>query len=167
MSETNETTMLAKEASGAVPLRSSAPTALEVTLATISGLLATYEKEMDVNKPVSIEVGVSQQMSLLRAIKMVLRMKPEEFNQGWSLLLAFAKRHEKGLMGMAYRYRFLDFAKTMAARDRKLFQTLVHLIAITADPASRQLAVSRYDFGRMQVILDNVAGQELIEGFYL
>lgn len=166
MSENNETLMMAKEASGAVALRSSAPTAAEVTLSTVRGLLATYEKEMDINRHVSLETGVSQQLALMRAIKMVLRMKPEDFGLGWEMLLEFARRHQKGLMSMNYRNRFLDFAKSMSSRDRKLFQVLVHLIASSADHASRQLMVNRYDFGRLQKMLDNDESAALIEGFY-
>lgn len=166
MSETNEDIVLAKEASGAVPLRSATPTKLEVALQTIRGMLKTYETEMAVNREVTIEVGVSQQMSLLRAVKMVLRLDYTDFNAGWGVLLEWAGQHTNDLLNMNHRNRFLDYAKTMPARDRKLFQSLIHLLAITADPATRKLAMSRYDFGRIHKLLDKDEAAAKLEGFY-
>jgi hypothetical protein len=162
-----DATRLAKEASGAVPMRSTAPTKIEVTLETVRGLLTTYETEMAVNKELTDETGVTQQMALMRAIKMVLRLEGEDFNTGWQLLLTWVKSHLGDIMGVRYRGRKMDLATRMPSSDRKRFNALLHLLCSTADPAARVLFLTRYDYGRIHKLYEQDDVASKIEGFYL
>lgn len=167
MPELDETVMLAKEAGGVVPLRSSAPTAFETTKLSVQHILSQYEKEMDITKPFRIEVAVDQQMALLRGIKMVLRLEGQEFNEGWSWLLDWALQHRNGVASRAYISRGLDYAKRMGARDRQLVNMLTHLMIITADPLSRGIAMSRYNFDRVYKFFEKDSDAAIkLEAFY-
>lgn len=167
MSVTNETTLLAKEAAGAIPLRSSAPTSWEVVEQTIRGILAQYERDMALNRIISAEDGVTHQMTLLRAIKMAIRQEGVEFNAAWNMLLKWAATHLDGLMSVSARFRFMDYAKRMPERDRAMFKTLIHLMTITADPRTRQASIKRYNFGRLYKFFDKDDTANKLEGFYL
>lgn len=164
---TTEALQMAKEASGAVPLRSAAPTRYEVTRDTVAVILRNYEEDMAVNKSITIDDGVTHQMALLRAIKMILRLEGGDFINGWDMLLTWVATNLNGIMDVRRRNRFIDYGKRMPSRDRVLHQAMIHLLAITANPTVRHVALTRYDFGRIHKLFDNegdVASK--IEGFY-
>jgi hypothetical protein len=167
MSEQEKIT-LAKEATGAIPLRSSAPTKYEITMDTVDAYLAQYEKAMATNGVVTVEDGVGQQRGLLRMLKMVLRMEGSDFDNGWEELLRWVKKHnsETGVMGPRFRGRFIERATEMSSRDREILERLLHLLGATCDGASRAAALSRYDFRRVYKILPDTIQSQRIEGFY-
>lgn len=160
-------TELAKDAVGAVTTRPAAPSALDVTLSTLKGITQQYDVIMDIQRQTSIEEGAQQQMNLMRGIKMVLRLEGTDFNKGWSEVLAWANLHLKDTFSMAYRNRFLDYAKRMTRQDQTAAPVLIHLIAVTADPAARQLAIKRYDFNRLYTLFDGTNIAEKLQGFYM
>lgn len=162
----DERVTLAKEASGAIPLRNSAKTSYEVTMETVRATFETYEKVMSVTGSVLPADGVPQQRDLLRAIKMILRLEPRDFDNGWAEVLAWAYKNRDGVMGPRFRYRFLDQAKIMAKRDRDTLERFIHLICATMDGQVRGKVISRYDFGRIHRILADAKTVEKLEGYY-
>lgn len=168
MAENEERAVLAKEAAGAIPLRSSAPTKYEVTMDTVEAFLKEYEKGMATNGVVSVADGADYQKGLLRHIKMILRMEGMDFNDGWEELLRWVKKNNTptGVMGPRFRGRFIEQAITMSQRDREMLERVVHLLGATCDGASRAAALSRYDFRRIYKILPDTLQSERVEGFY-
>lgn len=139
----------------------------DVTMETVNGLLAEYVKLMDPkgNAP-SDEDGIKQQQAFLKVIKMVLRLEGQDFHKGYEELLQWVLKNLDGVMGPRWRNRYMDLLKTMPVMDLRLLEAMLHLMTTTCDGRGRGLAVSRYNFGRLEKCVNDVRQVERLQGFY-
>ena len=142
-------------------------TKYDITMETVNGLLADYEKVMDPkgNEP-SEEEGIKQQQAFLKVIKMVLKLEGHDFNQAYEALLQWVLKNINGVMSMRYRNRFMDLLKSMPVMDLRLLEAMLHLMTSTCDGRSRGVAISRYGFGRIEKCVSDVQQAERLQGFY-
>lgn len=161
----DEQEILAKEAAGAVPLRNT-QTPYAMTMETVNGFLKRYVEVMAPNASVTEEAGLECQKGLLRHIRMILRLEGHDFDQAWSELLQWVYANLKGCMGPRYNTRFLDKAITIARIDRDFLERLIHLLCATADGQTRGPVISRYDWKRIQRVVNDVTIAEKIQGYY-
>lgn len=112
----------------------------------ISRILA-YLERMAPNRPVDVKVGVTEQVALYKSIQNIINRQDEYFTQLFSAVLFIFKNEAKGAMSDRYRMRFMDNI-TLGAGDRKAFANITQMLAILADPKSRDLAMKQINMER-------------------
>lgn len=128
--------------------------------------LETYVSDMAPRKPVDIKTGARHQYSLWRVIRTALETVPaEDFKKCWNLILAFFKEYEDASFHDRYVFRFAD---QWVQSDKELlaFQSILNMIKLTADPATRAANLKKVDMKRtLEIVFSDVARQR-VQSFY-
>ncbi len=106
--------------------------------------LLEYIHAMNVKKPISDRDGARWQGVLYRQIINTINRPDNFFDENFTSVLNLFREHAKGVFGPTAVTRFMDEVE-LTPEDRQAFQCLVHLIAMVADPRSRQQALKQID----------------------
>jgi hypothetical protein len=107
----------------------------------------TYLERMSPKRPVDTKAGVQEQVALYRSIQNIINRQEQYFTQLFSALLYIFKSEAAGALGDRYRMRFMDNV-TLNVGDRKAFAAISQMLAILADPLSRDLALKQVNLER-------------------
>lgn len=110
----------------------------------VNARLAEYIAAMEVNKPITERDGARWQSVLYRQITSTINRPDNFFEENFENLLRLFRENAKGVFGPASVTRFLDEIE-LTPEDRQAFECLVHLLAMVADPRSRQQALKQID----------------------
>ncbi|BAW19238.1 hypothetical protein [Ralstonia phage RP31] len=156
------TAPVAKSAPAVVVMEAAAPVAADAALheklagilkdvpaahQTDIGRILTYLERMAPKRPVDVKSGVTEQVALYKAIQNIINRQGDYFTQLFSALLFIFKSEARGALSDRYRCRFMDNI-TLAVGDRKAFVNLTQMLAILADPKSRELAMKQVHMER-------------------
>lgn len=106
-----------------------------------------YIANMQPSKPITVENGCKNQVTLFRSITQILNHLNEDFNVVYSEMLRKVHEHSNGVFYDANVFRFFDNI-SLNEKERKQFQRLLNLLKLTADPKSRQVALKQVDLGK-------------------
>lgn len=106
-----------------------------------------YIERMAPKRPIDTKSGVTEQVALYRSLQNIINRQETYFTQLFSAVLYLFKTEAKGALGDKYRMRFMDNI-TLHAGDRKAFQHLTQVLAILADPKSRDLGLRQVDMSK-------------------
>ena len=109
-------------------------------LLALSRVLEEYARAMAPGMPIDTEEGAAYQKRLYRTILGVLKQEGPEFVSQYSMLLNFvhANSDTTGAFYRHYPNRFQEMVQ-LDKTERLVFQRLIRLITLTANPATRLL----------------------------
>ena len=109
--------------------------------------IRVYLERMAPRRPIDQKQGVIEQVALYRSIQNIINRQEKYFSQVFSALLFLFKSEAKGALGDRLRMRFMDNI-SLHAGDRKAFATITQMLAILADPKSRDVAITQVNMER-------------------
>lgn len=159
---------LAQEAARAAAVAAAAAPAVATADPDMLALqrdLQNYANQMSPAMRLTAHVGAAMQLSLFRTLMRVVTIQGDKFAPLWSAVLAFAFEHRNDLWSDRYINRFVsDMGSSVT--DLRNFEKLRHVIAMTADPQSRAVAVKNMDFASILKFMTNAQAQQNLLGFY-
>lgn len=142
----------------------SAESTLSVNAKIIISQIESYMSDMKPGKPMSPEIGARNQVTLYRAILNTINNLESEFNEVFTYILKSFHEERKGVFSEIYVFRFMEHIAIHEA-ERRLFQRLLNLIKITADPKGRELALRQIDLGKTVDGLSSIGQQRIMSYF--
>lgn len=104
-----------------------------------------YIEAMAPRRPLSIDEGCRNQVSLYRAITTIINRSDDDFQPAFAKLLKLFEEHATGALAETHVFRFLDNVQ-LPEDDRRAFQRLINLIKVAGPVKGRELAVKQVDF---------------------
>lgn len=110
-----------------------------------------YCKNMAPGKQLTPAAGAAEQSALYRSIQNIINRQGTYFTPLFTALLAVFAAERTAALGDRYRNRFMEHV-VLSQSDRNAFLSLTHLLSVTADPKSRELALKQLD---LELALEN------------
>lgn len=124
-----------------------------------------YIERMAPKRPVDVKTGTTEQAALYRSIQNIINRQEAYFRPLFTALLAIFKSESQGALGDRYRNRFMDNI-VLGVGDRKAFTSLTHVLFLTADPKSREVALRQLNLeAALQNGLTEQGRQRVLEYF--
>lgn len=126
----------------------------------------TYIFNMMPGKPISDTAGIRNQIALFRTLSMMLSNVFEDFNLVYSEVL---KKFHDGRNDVFHEINVFRFFESIpiSATERKVFMSLLNLIKVTADPASRAISLKQVDMNKNLKYLTEEAKNKLLNFYHL
>lgn len=110
--------------------------------------LESYISKMKPGVPMDVTRGSALQSQLWHTIRAVAEdAKPEDFRSLWHILLMYFKEHKDAVFGPRHIFRFAE-SWTRDVDHLAGFQSIVNLLRLTADPATREEGLKQVDISR-------------------
>ena len=107
-----------------------------------------YTANMGVGMVMSGETGIKFQVSLWKVILTTLsRSSREEFKSAWNLILNYFNKFRDTTFSEAYVFRFAE-QWHLSTVELKMFQSIINLIHLTCNPATRAIGLKQVDLER-------------------
>lgn len=125
-----------------------------------------YNKAMAPGAQINAAEGAVQQINLWRAIRGILNLKPEFFQEGFDYLMAFALKNREGTFHEARIYRFLPAMTALSTTERTAFERTISLIINTCNPKTRAKTIQRIDLSYVKNAFPGSDLPEKLEEYY-
>lgn len=136
-----------------------------VVLRTLVSQLEQYVAAMKPGIPVDQHMGGRNQIALWRSIQGVIERSGEEFQQAYTLLLAYFEAYKDDVFHEHYVFRFAD-SVTLSAEELATFQKMINLLKLTCSPVGREQSLRQVDLGRTMANNISEQGRQKILSFY-
>lgn len=103
-----------------------------------------YCQAMAPTNQLMASAAATEQSALYRSIQNIINRQAQYFQPLFTALLAVFHAERKGALGDRFRNRYMEHV-VLSQSDRNAFVSLTHLLAVTADPKSRDLALKQLD----------------------
>lgn len=132
---------------------------------TLVSQMEQYLAAMKPGIPVDQHLGGRHQIALWRAIQGVVERSGDEFQQAYTLLLAYFEEFKNDAFHEHYVFRFAE-SVTLSAEELASFQQVLNLLKLTCSPIGREQSLRQVDLGR--TLRNNISEQarQKILGFY-
>lgn len=125
-----------------------------------------YVANMRPNMPVTPQEAARNQVSLYRTLGTLFNRVEGDFGRVFPAALKLFEHHSTGVFAETHRYRYLDEAQQLAAKDKTAFMNMVHLMVTTAPVQGRDIALKQLDLNKA---LDHgvaEGGKMRVRGFF-
>lgn len=125
-----------------------------------------YNKAMAPGAQITAAEGAVQQINLWRAIRGILQLKPEHFEEGMDHLMAFALKNREGTFHEARIFRFLPAMTALSTAERTAFERTLSLILNTCNPKTRAKTLTRIDLSFIKKAFDGSDIPEKLDEYF-
>lgn len=133
---------------------------------TVKVNLENYRKVMGLSRAPSDAESMSSQKLMLATLKTIFRQEGDVFHKCFTLFLEWCRAHVKDCMAPNARFRGMHLVKDMNRADQSALMLLVNLACMTAVPATRNMVLARFDFGRLGKLWPAGQAGEKLEGYF-
>lgn len=125
-----------------------------------------YQLKMKPRTPVNDEDIARNQTSLARIIFGTINtLEGKDFDLMFGHILAQFHKEASGVFHELYVNRGMDVIE-LSSEDRRLFNNVINMIKLTADPAGRSISLKQVDLNKTLIGSITEAGRQKVYGFY-
>lgn len=143
------------------------PSAQRVNLEALIDRLEDYISKMAAGKPIDPRDGAAYQQAMWTAVRSVFMAPVAEFSLLYSELLMTVHKNsgERQVFNGQYLFRFFTHMRWQQGSARQ-FESVMNLLTVTANPATRRLAMQQLDLPSQLRAFNSEAIVEKVMGYY-